>query len=238
MLPGFSSIASRPKIEWGIIAGVGFSALAILAPLVLLEPFWPFISSLFLNDQNLALSLARILSDGLSLGLIVAAIFVYGQRLQSIGLGRITWLHLGKAAVGFGFYFLLAALIRIITAEYFPVDLEQPQDLGYDQQLGIVSMAVAFISLVIVTPIVEEVIFRGFMFNGLRRRLPFWLTALIVSALFGLAHFQWNVGLNVFALSLVACYLREQSGSLWPCILLHTIKNGVAFYLLYLYNGG
>ncbi|HVI69827.1 MAG TPA: CPBP family intramembrane glutamic endopeptidase, partial [Magnetospirillaceae bacterium] len=95
----------------------------------------------------------------------------------------------------------------------------------------------AFITLVLVTPFTEELIFRGFVFAGFRRRLPFWLAALGVSALFAWIHGQWNVGLDVFVMSLVGCYLIEKTKNLWSAIFLHMLKNGVAFYLVYLYNG-
>ena len=51
-------------------------------------------------------------------------------------------------------------------------------------------------------------------------------------------HFQWNVGVNVFALSVVLCALREITGTIYAGILTHMIKNGVAFYLLYLVGIG
>ena len=91
--------------------------------------------------------------------------------------------------------------------------------------------------LVFLTPFAEELVFRGFMLTGFRRRLPFWAAAILVSALFGLVHGQWNVGLDVFIMSMVACYLVKTSQSLWPAIFLHMYKNAIAFYLIYLYNG-
>ena len=62
------------------------------------------------------------------------------------------------------------------------------------------------------------------------------VSILIVSALFGFLHLQWNVGINVFCLSLVLCVLREITGTIHSGILLHMLKNGFAFYLLYVIN--
>ena len=61
---------------------------------------------------------------------------------------------------------------------------------------------------------------------------------LLVSVLFGLVHMQWNVGINVFAMSVVMCALREITGTIYAGILLHMLKNGVAFYLLYVAGMG
>ena len=68
--------------------------------------------------------------------------------------------------------------------------------------------------------------------------MPWWLPATLVSALFGVAHGQWNVGLDVFVLSMVACGLREATGSIWAGIVLHMIKNMVAFMATFVFVTG
>ena len=90
-----------------------------------------------------------------------------------------------------------------------------------------------FLLFAVVAPIVEEVIFRGFLFHHIRKSMPFWLTAIIVSVLFGAAHMQWNVGINVFVMSLVMCWAREYSGTIWPGIVMHMLKNAIAVYALF-----
>ena len=90
------------------------------------------------------------------------------------------------------------------------------------------------VALVIVTPIFEETVFRGFLFKGLRRRLPFWAAASVVSVMFAFAHGQWNVALDTFVLSLILCFLVEKNNSLIPSILLHELKNEVAFTALFI----
>ena len=59
------------------------------------------------------------------------------------------------------------------------------------------------------------------------------ISIFLVSLTFGIVHLQWNVGVNVFAMSIVLCGLREITGTIYAGILLHMLKNGVAFYLLY-----
>jgi membrane protease YdiL (CAAX protease family) len=93
----------------------------------------------------------------------------------------------------------------------------------------------------VLPPIVEETVFRGFIFTGLRGKLKFVWAAVLTSLLFATAHLEfgsgkpllWVAGLDTFTLSLALCYLREKTGSLWPGILLHALKNGVAFLSLF-----
>ena len=98
-----------------------------------------------------------------------------------------------------------------------------------------------FLTLVVMAPIAEEIIFRGWLYgkmrNALLHKIPeVWgmvISTFIVSLMFGIVHLQWNVGVNVFALSVVLCALREITGTIYAGILTHMIKNGVAFFLLY-----
>jgi len=221
---------------WGIVGGAFFGLLALLGPAYLLAPAFQAILPLLPIGFNLKLSIADTLLMGISFLLVNLVIFAYGKDLRSIGFTKINWRHIGLAGGAFVLYFILSAFLATAVHHILPYNQDQPQVLGYDGLNG-VEIAAAFIPLVILTPLAEESIFRGFMFTGFRRHLPFWAAAIGVSAIFGLAHGQVNVGLDVFVLSMVSCYLRETTKSLWPSIFLHAIKNGVAFWLLYLYNG-
>jgi membrane protease YdiL (CAAX protease family) len=144
------------------------------------------------------------------------------------------WKDLGLTVVGFVAYFFLAGLLMMIFAAAFDwFDAEQVQDVGY--KLGIVGWErmLAFVALVLVAPLAEEVIFRGWLYGKVRARAGFWASALVVSVLFGLLHGQWNVGVNVFAMSMVMCALREATGTIYAGVFLHMLKNGLAFYFLF-----
>jgi len=130
-------------------------------------------------------------------------------------------------------YILLATVVMQL-ASYLPwVDIEQAQETGISSPSA-PDLALAFMLFVVIAPIVEEVIFRGYLYAKVRKNLSAWATIIIVSVLFGAAHMQWNVGINVFVLSIVMCVGREMTGSIWPGILMHMLKNGLAFYFLFI----
>lgn len=166
---------------------------------------------------------------------------------QSLGLGGWpTWTDIGLAPVGFIVYLVLAAAITMLFSLFPWFDVEEVQELGFSFGLGGVDRVVAFVTLVVVAPIAEEVIFRGWLYGKLRTKLSakmsnisgMVISILLVSVLFGLVHGQWNVGVNVFALSVILCGLREITGTIYAGILLHMLKNGVAFYVLYVLGVG
>lgn len=153
-----------------------------------------------------------------------------------------TWTDIGLAPVGFIIYCLLAALLVSLFSLFPWFDASEAQDVGFSYYVGGFDRAVAFITLVVIAPVAEEVIFRGWLYGNLREKIAsrssnvtsIITSILLVSLLFGIVHMQWNVGVNVFALSLVLCGLREITGTIHAGILLHMLKNGVAFWLLFM----
>ena len=162
---------------------------------------------------------------------------------KELGLaGLPTWADILLAPAGFLAYLLLAAVLLLIFKNLPFFDLDQTQELGYTLTSGL-DRLVAFIALCIVAPIAEELIFRGWLYAKLRAKIPgqklsLILSILLVSILFGLMHGQWNVGVNVFAMSVILCALREVTGTIYTGILLHILKNTVAFVLVYIVGLG
>ncbi len=155
---------------------------------------------------------------------------------QDLGLTRlISWLDILLTPAAVVIYFVFSGLLIYAFSALFPsVDLEQAQEVGFRDLSGRLQYVLAFLTLVVVAPIAEEALFRGYLFGKLKKHIPVWLAVLITSALFALAHGQWNVAVDTFALSIVLCSLREVTGSIWAGVLLHMAKNGIAFYFLFI----
>lgn len=163
--------------------------------------------------------------------------FVRWQRAvpADLGFGEKPRLSMvGWAVLGLIAYILLTVLMSGLVSILFPeIDLAQEQVTGFGGTEASFDYLLIFLSLVIIPPLTEEIVFRGIVFGGLRKSLPFWLAAFVSSALFAIAHFQLNVALDTFSLAIVSCYLYERTRSLWPSIALHAIKNGIAFAVLF-----
>lgn len=155
---------------------------------------------------------------------------------KDVGLERLpSWQDIALAPAGFFVYLLLSAGLLALLSSFLPfIDVDQAQDVGFSQLTQRYELILAFITLVVIAPVAEEILFRGYLFGKLRAYAPLWVAIIVTSLLFGLVHQAWNVGIDTFALSIILCLLRVVSGSLWPAILLHMIKNGIAFYLLFI----
>lgn len=154
-----------------------------------------------------------------------------------LGVARpLSWSDLGLGIAGYVIYMAVFIAITVMLVQWVPAyNSTQPQDLGFNALFGL-DRLIGFIVLVIITPIAEELVMRGFLFGKLRQaKMPFWPTAVIVSLIFGFAHGQWNVGVDTLILSMVACYLREMTGTIWPGVVIHMLKNAVAFVMLFVF---
>ena len=178
----------------------------------------------------------------------IAAIWQFtrqgGLRLRDLGWGRFRARFTLYALGGFAVYFVAYVLLLVVSDMFFPnIDLNQQQDIGFQQVYGAGALTVTFLSLVILPPLAEELFFRGFLFTSFRRHMKLPIAILLTSLLFAVPHLLeskqpgsllWVAGIDTFTLSLVLCYLREKTGSLWPGMLLHGIKNLIAFVALYI----
>jgi membrane protease YdiL (CAAX protease family) len=112
-----------------------------------------------------------------------------------------------------------------------------PSELGVTHSTAAAIAAGVFACAV--APICEEFFFRGFLFTVLRqmrvrlfgRDFGSWIAALIVALLFGLAHSgsakpEYLIPLGM--LGFVLCLVRWYTGSLYPCMAIHSVNNVVA----------
>lgn len=158
-----------------------------------------------------------------------------GEITKLLGIDKIPAASaLGWAAAAFAVYFWVTIIVGLLASFIPGFDSDQAQDVGFSDVTTTMEYIMAFVGLVILPPIFEEILFRGYLFGRLRRYVGFWVTAVVTSAVFGLVHGQWNVAVDTFILSLFLCSLREYTGSLWAPILLHAFKNGLAYFFLFI----
>ena len=91
---------------------------------------------------------------------------------------------------------------------------------------------VAGLGVIIVAPIVEELFFRGYVFNAyLAQKGP--RTAYAGSALaFGVAHGLPTLFLGIFGMGLVLAYIYRRTGTIIAPIVAHALNNAIAFAAL------
>lgn len=156
--------------------------------------------------------------------------------LKDLGLGSLpTWMDILITPAGLIVYLVFSSILINIATNLIPgFNINQVQELGFDNISRQYEFILAFIVLVVAVPVAEEILFRGFLFGKLKKIVPIWVAILMTSIVFATMHGAWNVAVDTFALSIVLCILRQITDSIWPSILLHMAKNSIAFYFLFI----
>ena len=186
-----------------------------------------------------------LLAECIAVGLIYLFLHYSRNRLsfRDIGLGRWPqWRDLKSGLLGFGaFYALLISSTIVLTSLIPSFDVDQAQDVGFNTLNTSLDKLIAFAALVLLPPIGEEILMRGYLYTGLRSRLSFIWAMLVTSAIFGLAHLEfgrdaplvWVAAIHTFILSVVLVYVRERTGALYSPMLVHGLNNSVAFVIYF-----
>jgi len=208
--------APNYSVPWRFIDNwIGVVLLALIDIVI-------FIITLNGSKTELAQSALIVL---LELSYLLPVILIFAWR-------RVHWkvLRFGKFewnALGIGCGLLVAGYIIIIvhnTMLYF---------LGVDTQGEAIMKMFAeldspiwfFIVGAVFAPFVEEVFFRGFLFQGFRHRYG-WINAMLLSsAIFAAAHLDLVTFIPTFILGNVLAYVYHRSNSVWPGITLHFLVN-------------
>lgn len=195
----------------------------------------------------------RTLTEPASLVVYMAAVFVpmlfLWSWLRESGspsgilrfrgsLGR----QLGAALMGFGIYLpvmLLSLLLTILLAPALPSEQTNPIA---EQPLSEMNAWMLFwivLQAVVLAPLVEEVLFRGVLFQVLWQRTGrVWLSAFASGFLFGVIHPQFLGGiLVVTVLGVILAMVYAHTRSLLPCMLIHALNNGMALLAFWAFTG-
>ncbi|HEY5730897.1 MAG TPA: type II CAAX endopeptidase family protein [Anaerolineales bacterium] len=192
------------------------------------------VALLIAASQNLGTKLAQsaaLVLIQLSYLIPVLAVFAYRRiNIMSIGFGKFEWSTL---ALGCGLVIASYILIIIHNGLLFLLGVEtQGEEIlglfdALDSPIWFVIVGVIF------APIVEEIFFRGFLFQGFRQKYGWVKGALISSAIFGVAHLDPVALIPTFILGLVLAYVYHRSNSVWISVILHMLVNGFGFCSLY-----
>lgn len=134
--------------------------------------------------------------------------------------GVLVVLTLG-ASLGFSQLYAMATLalgLDFLVPDELPSGLLLPGGLA----------ALSVIALAVLTPVAEEVFFRGFLMRGFVNRWGVVAGIVLSAAVFACLHFQPAVILPVFVTGLLLGSLYWQTGSIWPCIGVHAAQNLIA----------
>lgn len=161
--------------------------------------------------------------------------------LAQLGLRKIKLFAGAKWVLkGFGFVVIFNMLLTLFTLRvghflpgFGPQESHVPLFGG-----SVLDIVIAVFALVIIAPIIEEIVFRGFILQTTVNRLGTAWGSIIAAGIFAAVHFEFGSAGIIFILGLVLNWIFIRSRSLWPCVAFHVINNGLAFLLEWLVWSG
>jgi membrane protease YdiL (CAAX protease family) len=164
-------------------------------------------------------------------GRIVRA-WMFGLRAPVKGWRSATGLILLLLGV-----FLLVSIVW--SAVFHPTEEKLLEQLGSNESTVLLLLSAGLTCMI--APICEEILFRGFIFTALRNWRGTLPAALITGLLFGGVHAGSAPALDLVPLAALGfglCLLYRRTGSLYPCIVAHSLNNSIAFASLESWNVG
>jgi CAAX protease family protein len=228
----------RDPQSWGLWTWVG-PLLALATILVLGNVALPALAP----DGGTA---RRIVAAGAVVGgelLLLAALLVFGRSVATRAGGWRAAFGLDRVRKGdwlpwiVGFAIIYACRTAVVMV---PAVLTHGRALAEANNLPIAkptvfTVVILALTVVVLAPITEELMFRGLLLRSFLRRMGFWPAALLSTVLFSLFHVHevgtllgaTTLALSVGALGLGNCFLVRITGRLTPAIMVHATFNGL-----------
>jgi CAAX protease family protein len=225
-------MTSSVSQSWGRFATLGLGAIALLASqtVALAALVWwygvPFVRLPEIGGDGVAVSLIILVSTPIELALLA----LFAQRVGATVADYLAWNWPRRADLIFGLiaiaaFIVLADIVSWLAGRYLITSF---QNEIYTTAAAQGLLPLLWFAVVIVTPVGEESLFRGFLFRGwYREPQDAWSAIGLTAVLFALLHVQydWFVIAQVFGFGLVLGWMRWVSGSTLLTMVLHALIN-------------
>lgn len=240
-----------PDPPWGDGRPSGRDAhTAMAVPFSVLEALllvvWTLLAQFLVALPALRLGLVT-LDDGaglVSLALAAQAVGLAGVLAWLAGRGRLSWRLLGPVRprwghvgagvlVGVAGFLTVTLALALLLALLGPVEPPQQALLEALTRGGATTVLVV-VAAVVMAPVVEEVVFRGLLFQALHRRVGLWPAALLSAAFFTAVHVEVTQPLysgGLLALGVLFALTLARTGSLIVPIVAHAVYNAITVTL-------
>jgi uncharacterized protein len=225
-------LRAQPDRSWGVLDAV----LAVVAvPLVALA-FAGLVGIGLELPEALTLVVATLALCGLAALVGRRAARQSGGWDRALGLELPEWPDAGRIVVWTVLLLLAQAGLLGVLSLLPPLQGVEPEsNVGFLSDRPLWLLLLFAVLTVTVTPVVEEVLFRGVALRGLMMQLGFWPAAVLSSAFFALLHVPELALGSLYLLGatgmlgLALCVLTRRSGSLGPAIGVHALHNAAVF---------
>ncbi|AZV60384.1 CPBP family intramembrane glutamic endopeptidase [Peribacillus frigoritolerans] len=183
----------------------------------------------------------NVLYAGTLMGLTIAFTLILGVYFIALRPKKLSWSEVGikkfavkdwKIIVIFSVILMVGAVIIVVLTSFIGNSWENSKTEAIQQNVAFVTVLIAFISAAVISPIYEEIFYRGFLYRWLRTRIGFIGAILLSSTIFTIIHIPtYNVMPVNFFSGIIFALAYERTNSIWPSAIIHGLTNGIMVLL-------
>ncbi|EIT84280.1 abortive infection protein [Fictibacillus macauensis ZFHKF-1] len=209
------------------LLAVEFIGIVVGLKLLLL----PLIRKWLHHDLYSGLLVGAIIAIVLMTAVYVVALRPYGKSWRAVGLAPFRRDFIGRIFL-WTLVTIVGSILAMSITQWIGSSVHNWKGDSLQAHVSPLDMSLAFVSAVILSPLYEEIFYRGFMYRYLRQKQGIGASVFISASIFTLAHTPvWNAMPANFICGVVFAYVYEKSGSVWPSILIHAIFNALCLLL-------
>ncbi|WP_145044459.1 MULTISPECIES: CPBP family intramembrane glutamic endopeptidase [Paenibacillus] len=185
--------------------------------------------------------LGNTLYSGTLTGLTIAIVLLLGIYLVALRPQKLSWTEVGLK----GFpakdwwritLWTLMLIVLSVGAVYltslFGNTVDNSKTESLKQSVTVFTILIGVVSAGIVSPVYEEIFYRGFIYRWLRTRVNMSWAIVISSLIFTVAHYPTMNAMPVnFISGVVLAWTYERTGSVVPGMIVHGVFNTIAVLL-------
>lgn len=226
-------LSPRPRPTWSALEAIPI-AVGVFAGTALAAAAFPLVF-----DARTSFVLIGLAFEGLLAGLTLVWVRLRPNASRA-ALGLVGEGAGRQLAVGFGSGIALFALTVFVVAPalYGLLSLiagdavVPPRQEVLPEGPSTLHVVLAGVVVVLAAPIGEEIFFRGLLFGGLRRTMPFWAAALVSSVIFAVVHVYVLLMPLLFLVGFGLAFIYERADSLFASIAAHAAFNLIGYLLI------
>ncbi|WP_231687688.1 CPBP family intramembrane glutamic endopeptidase [Bacillus sp. CHD6a] len=202
--------------------------------------FVPIFIELWLHSVLLQ-AFENTLYAGTLTGLIMAIIFTLSVYLVAMKPHGFGWDVVGLRSFSRSYWkwipvwtavLIVSSILLVVIMDMLGIGVDNSKSESLKEQVTWFTFTIGFLSAAVISPIYEEIFYRGFLYKWIRGKWGVGAGLMVSSLIFTVVHIPTYNTLPVNFLSgVIFAWTYEKSGSIVPGMIIHGVFNGLAVVL-------
>lgn len=175
------------------------------------------------------------------MGITIAITLLLGIYFIALRPKKLPWSDIGlrkfalkdwKSIFLYSIILLVGTVMIVLITSFLGNSIDNSKTDTFQQDVTTFTFLITFISAAIISPIYEEIFYRGFIYRWLRTRVGLILAILLSSTIFTAIHIPTYNAMPVnFFSGIIFALTYEKTNSIWPAVIVHGSTNGIMVLL-------